>query len=219
MLNVPPTEEMPEPFRGRTIVVVDGAVLGDDESAATILAPLRELGPDLDTFEPAPAASLVRMHMDPEGPTPAVSDAAVLCALPAEAVAAFTESAGPGSGSSLVVAELRQLGGALGRSHPGAGALPRIEGRFALFCAAVAATPEMAAQGEADATRVVEALWPWANGRHYLNFAEHEVDMSSGFDGADFARLQRIRAAVDPDGVLVANHRIPLTATVPQPRS
>jgi len=56
----------------------------------------------------------------------------------------------------------------------------------------------MAAQGQADATRVVEALRPWANRRHYVNFAEHQVDTSSGFDGADFARLQRIRAAATP---------------------
>ena len=33
VLNVPPIEEMPPPFRGRTIVVIDGAVLADDERA------------------------------------------------------------------------------------------------------------------------------------------------------------------------------------------
>ena len=37
VLNVPPIEEMPPPFRGRTIVVIDGAVLADDERAAEIL--------------------------------------------------------------------------------------------------------------------------------------------------------------------------------------
>ena len=219
VLNVPPIEEMPEPFRGRTIVVIDGAVLGDDEAAAAILAPLRALGPELDTFARVPAASLIRMHMDPEGPTPGVSDAALLADLPAEAVAAFVAAAGPGSGSTLVAAELRQLGGALARPAAGAGALTHAAGRFALFAVAIAATPEMAAQGRADARRLVTALRPWACTRHYLNFAEEEVDTSTGYEASAFERLRQLRAQIDPGGLMVANHRIPAaTVTLPAQR-
>ena len=68
ILNVPPIEEMPPPFRGRTIVVIDGAVMGTDEEAEAILAPLRALEPEMDTFERQPTAALIRLHMDPEGP-------------------------------------------------------------------------------------------------------------------------------------------------------
>ena len=114
ILNVPPIEEMPPPFRGRTIVVINGAVLGDVAAAEQILAPLRELGPEMDNFESMPAAALSRLHMDPEGPTPSVSSTLVLGDLPAAAIDAFVAATGPGSGSHLVAAELRQLGGALG---------------------------------------------------------------------------------------------------------
>jgi hypothetical protein len=218
VLNVPPIEEMPPPFRGRTIVVVDGAVLGSDEDAAAILAPLRALQPEMDTFERAPAASLVRMHMDPEGPTPGVSGSLVLGSLPEEAVDAMLAVTGPGSGSTLLLSELRQLGGALARPHEGGGALDRLEGRFLWFGAAIAATPEIGAQGHADAVRAVEALQPWANGRQYLNFAEEAVEVSTGFAPDTFARLQRVRAAVDPEGLMVANHQVVAAPVVPAPR-
>lgn len=218
LLNVPPIEEMPEPFRGRSLVVIDGAVLGTDEEAEAILAPLRELGPEMDTFERAPAASLVRLHMDPEGPTPAVSGSVVLGSLPDEAIDALLDAAGAGSGSTLLLSELRQLGGALGRPHDGAGALPMLEGQFVYFGAAIAATPEMGALGLADAMRAVEALQPWANGRQYLNFAENPTDAAAGYDVESYARLQALRATYDPEGLMVANHRVPAAPVVPAQR-
>jgi FAD/FMN-containing dehydrogenase len=217
ILAVPPFEEIPEPLRGRNLVVVNGAVLGGDDRAGEILAPLRALAPEIDTFARVPAASLSRLHMDPEGPTPAVSSSLLLRELPAAAVDAFLATAGHGSGSSLVAAELRQLGGALGRPHEGGGALAMVEGRFAFFSVAIAATPELAAQGLADARRVADALRPWANGRSYLNFTEEEVDTSTGYDAASFARLQQVRAAVDPHAVMVANHPVPPASPAPAP--
>jgi FAD/FMN-containing dehydrogenase len=222
IMQLPPLEEIPEPIRGRNLVVIDGAVLGDDAEAERILAPLRELRPEIDMFERMPAAALVRIHGDPEGPTPAVSDSSVLASLPPEAIRVLVETAGPESGSSLLMAELRQLGGQLGRPHEGAGALPRLDGQFVLFGGTLALSPEMAAQGSADAAALVHALSPWSSGRQYLNFAEAMVDTSSGYAAADYARLQAIRAAVDPDGLFVANHRVDTGGLrggqVPEPR-
>ena len=213
-LRVPPIEEMPEPFRGRHIVVIDGAVLGGEALAADVLAPLRALEPELDTFATAPTETLVRLHMDPEGPTPAVSKTAVLGSLPAEGIAALLAA---GTSSSLPVIELRQLGGALGRAAEGAGALPCIDGQFVLFALQMAFTPEMAAHGIAEAQQLVDAVAPWSNGRQYLNFAEQGTDTATGYRAEDFARLQAVRKAVDPSGVLVANHRV-VTPSIPTQR-
>ena len=53
MLQIPPLPDIPEFLRGRQIVVIDGAVLGTEEEANEILAPFRELGPEIDTFGPS----------------------------------------------------------------------------------------------------------------------------------------------------------------------
>ena len=209
LMNLPPLPELPENVRGRSIVVIDGAVLGSDEEAQQILAELRALAPEADTFARVPARSLVRLHMDPEGPTPVASDSTMLGGFDEDALQAFLGAAGPGSGSSLLMAELRQLGGALGRAHEGGGALSQLEGRFAVFAGAIAATPEIAAQGQADARRLVDALAPYRNGRNYLNFAEGVTDAKTAYDENRWLQLKGIRSAVDPHGIFVANHPIP----------
>jgi FAD/FMN-containing dehydrogenase len=209
ILRLPPLPELPETVRGRTVVVIDGAVLDTDERAREILAGLRALEPELDTFARVPSRELVRLHMDPEGPTPITADSTIVHSLPEEAVQAFLGQVGPGQDSSLVIAELRQLGGALGRPHEGGGALSHLEGDFLVFAGTIAATPEQAAQGHADAVALTGALAPWANGRNYLNFAEERIDVRSGYAPDVWLQLTGIRSAYDPDAVFVGNHPVP----------
>ena len=219
VLNIPPIPEIPEPFRGRSIAVINGAVLGDHEAAAELIAPLRELGPQMDTFGPAPAATLSRLHMDPEGPTPSVTRTSMLGELPSAAVDAAIAVAGPDSGSTRAMAiEFRQLGGALGRSHPGAGALSRLDGAYITFTGGMAMTPEMGAAAAAESDGVIEAMAPWSNGSQYLNFLEEPSDASAGYEAASWTRLQDIRAAADPDGRFHANHRVDPAAIIPAQR-
>jgi FAD/FMN-containing dehydrogenase len=209
VLNLPPLPDIPAPLRGRSVVVIDGAVLTGDAQAESILGGLRALHPEIDTFARVAARTLTRLHMDPEGPSPFVSDTAMLDAFPQAAIDAFLGEVGPGTSSSLLLAELRQLGGALGRDHEGGGALKRLDAQFVAFAGAIAATPEMATQGEHDAHRLMKALAPWANGHNYLNFAEGAVDPRTGYDELTWLRLKAIRSAVDPNGLFVGNHRIP----------
>ena len=62
LINLPPFPEIPEPFRGRSFVVVEAAWLGDEAAGSEQLAPLRELGPELDTFRMMPPPSLDVAH-------------------------------------------------------------------------------------------------------------------------------------------------------------
>jgi FAD/FMN-containing dehydrogenase len=145
--------------------------------------------------------------MDPPAPAPAVGDHAMLAELPEEAIAAYLAEVGPGSTSSLLFAELRQLGGALGRPVDGGGVSSHVDGAFALFCVAMAPFPEAAERGRADARAMCEAMAPWSTGGRLLNFTDHHTDVSTGY-GERWERLRAICAAVDPDGVFVANHSV-----------
>lgn len=66
MLRLPPLADILASFRGRNLVVIDGAVLASDRRSAEILAPLRDLQPEVDTFARVPVQSLTGLHMDPE---------------------------------------------------------------------------------------------------------------------------------------------------------
>ncbi|MDN4171434.1 PIG-L family deacetylase [Nocardioides sp. SOB77] len=209
VMSFPPLPELPPFLSGRDLVVIDGAVLEEDERAAELLAPLRALAPEMDTFGRIPAPALLGVHMDPPGPSPAVSDHAVLDALPDAAVEELLRVVGPGTRTGLTFAELRHLGGALARPAPGGGALASLPGAYALFCVAMAPTPAAAEAGYAAAGSVVAALAPWSSDRCVLNFAERRVaDTSTAFEPGVADRVRAVRAAVDPAGVFRANHEL-----------
>jgi FAD/FMN-containing dehydrogenase len=209
VMRIPPVPEIPAFLRGRSVVIVNGAVLGSDERGRELLAGLRALRPELDTFARVPAKSLVRLHMDPEGGAPFTSDSAMLGSFPDAAVDTFLAEVGPDATTSLLMAELRQLGGALGRPHPGGGVLSHLAADFVLFAGAIAATPELEARGHADALRLTRAMAPYANGRQYLNFAENPVDARTAYEPEAWRQLSGVRSAVDPNGLFVANHPVP----------
>jgi FAD/FMN-containing dehydrogenase len=206
-LRYPPIPQIPEPFRGRNLVIIDGVATGSDAEAEQILGPLRELGPELDSFGRVAAGTLTRLHMDPEEPTPGAGRGALLTELPSAAVDKFIEAAGPDSGTSLFMAELRQLGGALGRPHPDGGALDHFEGQFIALGGGLAITPEDFARTMTDCDRLVGALAPYT-GRPYLNFTEDHIDAAAGFSPETWDALRRIRAAHDANGLFQANHEI-----------
>jgi len=204
VMSFPPLPELPPFLSGRDVVVVDGAVLEDDDRAAELLAPLRALAPELDTFGRIPAAELLAVHMDPPEPAPAVSDHAILGELDADAVTAFLDQVGPGSVSGLTFAELRHLGGAFARPAADGGALSHVPGDYALFCLAMAPTPQAVVAGKAAAFAVVRAMARWSRVNLAPTFTDARVDDSRFFDGEDWARLSRVRDAVDPHHVFVA---------------
>ena len=45
LLQVPPLPDIPEPLRGRRLVVVEAAMMMDEAEASHLLRPLRKLGP------------------------------------------------------------------------------------------------------------------------------------------------------------------------------
>jgi FAD/FMN-containing dehydrogenase len=210
LLQVPPLPDVPEALRGRSFVAIDGAYLGDEAAAAEVLAPLRALEPEIDMFAPIPAAALSHIHMDPEHPVPARGDGMVLDRLTPAAIDALVEAVGPGSGSPLLMVELRQLGGAVGVPPAEHGALAKIGGEFALFAVGIPMDADADAAIRAYLDGLTAALDPWDAGRRYLNFTERPADAREFFPEMTLARLQAVKIAYDPAGVFLANH--PVTA-------
>jgi FAD/FMN-containing dehydrogenase len=207
LLEVPTADWVPAELRGRRIAMIDGAVLGDDAVAAEVLAPLRALGPEFDTVARVPAASLVRLHLDPEGPTPAYASSTLVSGLPDAAVGAILETVGPGSGTRLAAAELRQLGGALSRPDPDGGALSHLDGQFLALGLGLGGTDDDEWQQQREeAARFLSAVEPWATGRQYLPMLDHRADTRKVFPPGVHARLSNIRRDADPGNLFLAAH-------------
>jgi len=209
ILQLPPLPFVPEPIRGRNIVVVEVAYAGTEGSGSTRLEPLRALKPEIDTVATAPVTALARLHQDPEEPTFALVEHALLAGLPRDGLDAFLAVAGPGSGSQILSTEIRHLGGAAGVPAPGAGALSHIDGEFLSAAIAVPMDPAQVSALEHQLHAYATALAPYGSGRSYLNFTEAKTDSGSFFPAGAYERLRAIRAEVDPTGLFQANHEIP----------
>jgi len=208
ILRVPPFPEIPEPFRGRPFAMVEVIHIGDQRSGDEVVRAIRELEPEIDTYGLIPTEALIHLHMDPPGPVPGKGEHHVaMAALPPEAIDAFVAANGAGSGSDILTAEIRHVGGAVARPDASSGAA-HIDAEYLSFAASIAALPEQAAKADEDLGRLDAALAPFGGARRYLNFTEKTADAAEFYESDTLARLREVKAAVDPDGLFRSNQPI-----------
>jgi FAD/FMN-containing dehydrogenase len=209
LLHFPPIPDVPAFARGRAYAVVMAAFLGSAAEGASLMAPLRRLGPEHDTFASVPPVVLGDLAMDPLDPVPFQSTSALLDELPSEGIDALLAAAGPesGRGPTVSMLQLRQMGGALARATPGAGARATLPGDISVFALGAIFDEQM---GEAvhGALADVDGALRRYRGGYYPNFVEEPADASAFFDPATWARLRAVKAAYDPADVFVGNHHI-----------
>jgi hypothetical protein len=185
VMQFPPLPDIPEPLRGNAFTIIEAAMLTDADEGARLIAPLRSLGAAIDTFTIIPASALSKLHMDPEHPVPGTGDGMLLDDFPAQAIDALVELVGSGARSPLLSAEVRHLGGAVGRVEPGSGALASID------------------------SGVKAALSPHAGAGHYLNFVDRETDVAEIYPETTLRRLRQVKARHDGGDLFLSNHPIP----------
>jgi FAD/FMN-containing dehydrogenase len=210
LLHFPPIPDVPVFARGRSYAVVMAAYLGSAADGAALLEPLRGLGPERDTFAMVPPVVLGDLAMDPLDPVPFQSTSALLEDLSGDTIDERLAVAGPASGRGPTVSllQLRQMGGALGRAKPGAGARATLPGDVSMFALGAVFDEQM---GEAvnTALRDVDRVLRPHRAGYYPNFVEEPADASAFFDPATWARLRAIKADWDPAQMFVGNHYIP----------
>lgn len=211
LISFPQVPALPEPLRGRHIVHVRIAWSDDDLGAGEgLVAPLRALGPFIDTVRELPYTEAGSIHNDPTAPGTFESGTALLGELDPAAVRALLELAGPHVPVPHVV-ELRHLGGRL--AHPPA--VPNAVGnRGATYALNVISRLERAGITEIRPAheRLFAALGPWSTGGRVLNFLNGEADAAlvrSAYEPEDYRRLTEIKAAHDPGNLFRLNHNIP----------
>jgi hypothetical protein len=212
-LRPPPLPDVPEPLRDRPLLTLGAACVGSQEEGERTIAPLREIGePIMDTFGQIPAEGLSRIHMDPEPPVPGLGHYRLLAELPDDAIEAFVGVAGPEAGSPLLLAEVRQLGGALGRPAEDGGALSALDADFAMLGVGMPMTPELGRAIEGSLDRLHDTMEPWAAAGGYFNFAERPCDIDAILPPETCSRLGEVKRRWDPDDVIQGNHAVSLTA-------
>ena len=213
LLHFPPIPDVPAFARGRSFAVVMAALLGSEAEGRALLRPLRDLGPVRDTFATVPPVVLGDLAMDPLDPLPAHSGHGLLDRLPAATIDAILAAVGPdsGRGETLTMLQFRQMGGALARKAPGAGARATLPGELSMYTAGVVLDEASDAEVRAAIVDVETALAPHRTG-HYPNFVEEPADASTFFDADTWRRLREVKGTWDPVDLFKGNHHIPPVA-------
>ncbi|MCE0537962.1 FAD-binding oxidoreductase [Kineosporia rhizophila] len=209
-LRLPPAPFVPEPLRGKVIAHLRFSHLGTAEEGEALLAPVRAAAPALiDLAQERPYTEYAVVHNDPVDPLPAYERTTMLTGFPPEAAQAFVETAGAGVDTPVLVAEIRRLGGALGREPEVANAIGHRDAPFTLWLGATGAPGDPAAMaGPLDA--LLDALAPWKHPGAVLNFLSpadaDPAQIAQAYSPAVHERLLECKLKYDPLNRFRVNH-------------
>ena len=94
VLRFPPMPDLRPFLSGQSFAVVEAVIQEDEATADALLAPLRALGPAMDTFHRTPVQELDQLHMDPPGPVPSSGNGALVGSLTAGQSTRFSRRLG-----------------------------------------------------------------------------------------------------------------------------
>lgn len=209
VLNLPDVPEVPPVLRAGPVLCVDGAILGDPDDisvterhAADLLDPLRAVAePIMDTWQLTTPGAVLATHMDPDEPVPAQGDHMLLTELGEDGAAEFLRVVGEGSDTPLVVAGLRQLGGALSEPNPDGGVLNHLDAAYVYSGAGVPVDAAHSARIAESFDVVRAALRPWDTGRTAPTFVESVGQPQGHLTAEEVGEIDAVRARIDPDGL------------------
>ncbi|HEX5610425.1 MAG TPA: FAD-binding oxidoreductase [Solirubrobacterales bacterium] len=207
LMQFPPIEDVPEPVRGKSFVILETIYSGDEAAGAELNAPLTALDPVMNSLAAVPPAGISDLHMDPPGPVSGITGHLLLEDLPAAAIDDLLAAAGPGSGSTLTSVEVRHGGGALSRPPADGGALSSLPGSFNMFAVGSTMDPAAVAPTRERLGDLHSALVRYEAGR-YLSFCEEPTEFETAFSDETCERLRAARRTYDPDGLFQANHEL-----------
>lgn len=208
IMNFPPMEEVPEPIRGKSFVIVRGCWTGDLFGGQALIDQWRAWRtPALDLFGPMPFTMADTISNDPVDPLPAVVTTEWFDTLPDEAIDVLVAAGTPRDGvpPMLLFAEVRHAGGAIRRNAAGRPNARGRSGELLLEMVGLAFGPEHREAVEEFVSTVRGALAPYVTGAAYLNFMEGEEKHSRGreaYSQIALARMAAVKHAVDPENAL-----------------
>lgn len=208
LMRLPDIPGVPPPLRGQFIVSVRFSYTGSERDGEALIAPMRDCAPAIfDQVGDMPYSDIDAVHNDPREPMPFTEGGILLREFPGAAAEALLDAAGPASDCTLLLAEVRLLGGAFAAGP----ADDAVSGRDAAYFASMVAQlgPADLDSARAEIGRVRAALRPWALAvaAVNLNGPDEEDDMPL-WPPATRDRLAALRTRYDPRETIHSGHTI-----------
>ncbi len=211
LLRLPDMDIILEPMRGQFLVHLRFCYLGDEESGARLLAPMREAAPPvMDMVAPMSYLDIDMVHMDPPVPVPFMHAGEFLNAFNTDVITALLREAGPDSDCPLLEVEIRLMGGAYARATDGTDAVSGRDEPFILVLIGLVAPPNID-RNPASIESIFRAMAPYTSGRTFVNLhgaPGDEADRARAWSDETYARLVRAKSIYDPHNLLRFQHAV-----------
>jgi FAD/FMN-containing dehydrogenase len=203
ILRLPPLEFIPEPLRGKTVISLRFAYIGDPAEGERLLQPIRAVAPALiDAVAELPAAQIATIHNDPTDPGPGWDRGMLLNQIDSDFAAAFLEGAGPDKELPVVAIELRHLGGATKRDVPEGSSVGGRSADYTLIFIGVPDPNLFDTVLPKVVDGVLAPLTPWISAETNVNYAGGFLvpgSYDASWPADTLARLTAVRATYDPN--------------------
>jgi FAD/FMN-containing dehydrogenase len=207
--TAPDAPFVPEPARGKPVVMVNVVYVGDPAVGQDVVAPLRAFGPPVaDLVHPS---SYLEVQAGPPNDwgNQQYSTTDFVRELPDEAVDVLARHAlDPISPETAIV--IIPGGGAPSRIDEEATAFGARNAPFNIHYLAAWRDPADNPRNIARVKAIAASMKPWATGRAYLNFlSDNDEDrLAESFGAKKLTRLRAIKRVWDPDNVFRHNQNI-----------
>jgi FAD/FMN-containing dehydrogenase len=211
VLTAPPEEFVPDHLKGQPALGMAAMYVGDPEEGARVVAPLKDLGPEVDLIAPMPYTAFQAI-LDPSAP-PGLRNywrGEYMTTLTDPAIETFVEVAPEVQAAGIPFSQLIMF-----RIGQGVTSVPDEATAFSHRDANYLFHPLCAWQDPADdagvigATKAfVKAMAPHTTGGAYLNFTPEGDRVSSAFGPGKHERLVAVKDAYDPGNLFRLNHNI-----------
>ena len=204
LMNFPAIPMVPGPLRGRSFVMVRGCWSGEVADGEAVMAFWRDWQPPaMDMFGPIPFAAADMISNDPTDPLPVIVSSEWFDQLDDEAIDVILKAClpEPGLPPLLLLAEIRNAGGAIRSGAPAAVNDRGRSGEFLLELVGAPPAPDLVPAVHEHIRCTRELLEPYVNGASYLNFtegAEKQQRTAAAFSSGHRERLATVKRALDP---------------------
>jgi hypothetical protein len=210
VMRMPCIPEVPEPLRGKFLVSVRIAYNGTTADGERMVAPLRAAAPVvLDTVRDMPYIEVASIHNEPTDPLPYYERGIMLREFPAQAQEKLIELVGPDAETTLVIAELRALGGAWDREPVVANAVATRGLPYSLL--GVSAGPlSQERELKRSVAELLNGMRPWQGDRRNVNnlAPDEAADAAAIYGPERYERLASIKKTYDPANMFRLNHNV-----------
>ena len=210
VLTAPPEEFVPDHLKGQTALGLAALYVGDPEEGASVIQPLKDLGPEVDLIEPMPYTAFQAI-LDPSAPKGYRNywRGEYLKELSDEAIGTFVKQA-PG----LTAAGIPFSQMVIFRIGQRVAAIPDDAMAFSHRDADYLLHPISVWEAEADDERVIaanrdfcDAMRPFSTGGAYLNFMSDDR-VRDAHGEAKYERLVALKDRYDPANLFCLNPNI-----------